>query len=130
MEYAKYKGNFYRGTDIGTKQYKQRLPKPNQGGMSGAKSNFRFYVILIGFIALIGLIYFNKKESVKETRNNINDTVELIEKVVNNNLEMDLANQQSIHSARHANLNSQHQTYEDIKRQKRNAYLAEKKKKF
>lgn len=119
-----YKGNFYRGSDIGTRQYKQKINRNNQ---ISNNSNFGFYMILFGIIILVILIYFNKKESIKKVRDNINDTVELIEKVANYNLETDLAKQQSIYSSQHSNLNRHNPSNEEIERHKRIAYLEEKK---
>lgn len=127
MQQGGYKGNYYRGINIGSRQYKQKIVRQFNENTKKEKSNFGFYMIIIGLITLCILIYFNKKETTKKERNNINDTVELIEKVANYNLETDLAEQQSVHSAQQASINFYNPAQqEEINRQKRVAYLAEK----
>lgn len=91
----KYTGSYFRGNNIGTRIIKQRNIKTKKH--EGKKGSWTGYIIIgTALTVLIAFLYFNKKEDQKYKRDNIEDTVELIQKVAGYNLETDLAKSQSV----------------------------------
>jgi hypothetical protein len=105
-----YKGSYFKGHNIGAKQFRQRAGKTlsHITNTITPKSNSKTFWIVFGTISLcilIGFFYFNRKESLKHKRDNIADSIELIQGVAQYNLETDLAKSQSTNSAKHASIN-------------------------
>lgn len=118
----KYNGSYFRGSNIGTKRYKQRIDKI-------IKNTHSWTGYIIGFISimmLISFLYFNKKEDRLYKRNNVEDTVELIQKVAKYNLESDLAKNQTVQTARNNSINYRNPAnVNEIEQQKQKALIAE-----
>lgn len=100
----KYKGSYYKGNNISFRQFKQRAgSKPiYKKKESGWMVNI---IIFISIVLLLSFFYFNRKESKQRKRDNIEDTVELIQRVAKYNLETDLAKNQSVQTAQRASMN-------------------------
>jgi hypothetical protein len=98
-----YKGTYYKGSNVGLRKFKSR------GGNITVYTKNKNWVLpsLIGFsmVMLIFFFYFNKKESNQRKRDNIEDTVELIQNVAKYNLETDLAKTQTPHTATNNSIN-------------------------
>ena len=121
----KYKGSYYKGNSIGSKQYRQKAG----GKSSNQKSGWTGYILVFISIGTLGaFLYFNKKEQAQKQRDNIVDTIDLIEKVATYNLETDLAKNQSTHTARNASINHRNpKSVSDIQIQKQKALMKERK---
>jgi len=120
----KYSGSYYRGTSIGSKKYRQRDVNPIT-----ISSSWKGYII--GFISigmLFAFLYFNKKENKVYRRDNVEDTVELIQKVAEYNLEHDLSKQQSTAHARNNSINHRNPyNVQQMKQEKQKALIKERK---
>lgn len=100
----KYKGSYYKGSNVGARQFRQKgssrpIAKPKDKGWFGT------ILICIAIALLLGFFHFNRKESKQKQRDNIEDTVELIQRVAKYNLESDLAKSQSTETAKRASMN-------------------------
>jgi hypothetical protein len=100
----KYKGSYYKGSNVGSRQFKQQgsskpIVKSKNKGWTGT------ILICIAIALLLSFFHFNRKESKQQQRDNIEDTVELIQRVAKYNLETDLAENQSTETAKKASIN-------------------------
>lgn len=123
----KYKGSYYKGNNISYKQF--RLKKNNRSHNTKTDSGYlNMIIISIAMILLLCFFYFNKKESDKEKRDNVEDTVELIQRVAKYNLETDLANKQSTETAKKHSINHRNPSQiRDIELEKHKAIILENK---
>jgi hypothetical protein len=98
-----YKGTYYKGSNVGLRKFRSKEVNKT----IYAQNKNWILPLLIGFssVILIFFFYFNKKESNKKQRDNIEDTVELIQNVAKYNLETDLAKTQTPHSAINNSIN-------------------------
>lgn len=103
----RYKGSYYKGSNIGSKQYRSKTLSHLTNSINPKKNSKMFWIIfgIVGFIVLIGFFHFNRKESQGRKRDNIADTIDLIQGVAKYNLETDLAKNQSANSAKQASIN-------------------------
>lgn len=110
-----YKGSYYKGNNVGYRQFRQKGGKTLSRITNNIQSNFNsksnsktFWIVfgVVGLIILIGFFYFNRKENQFKTRDNVSDTIELIQGIAKYNLETDLAKSQSANSTKRASINN------------------------
>lgn len=92
MQYN-YKGTYYKGSNVGLRKYKSK--GVNKTIYTQKKNWILPYLIGFSLVMLIFFFYFNKKETNKKKRDNVEDTIELIQNVAKYNLETDLAKTQN-----------------------------------
>ena len=136
-----YKGSYYKGNNIGQRQFRQLGGKTLAritNTLNPKTKSQTFWIIfgILGFILLIGFFHFNRKESQGIKRDKVNDTIDLIQGVAKYNLENDLAKSQTTNSARQASINYRNPTNVQeillekqkaiaIETKRRNDYLAQ-----
>lgn len=122
----KYKGSYYRGNNIGLKHFRQRAGAGFKQFIKPKKDWWGTILLCISLVILIAFFYFNRKESKQIQRDNIEDTVELIQRVAKYNLETDLAKSQTQDTAKQASINNRNPSQvKDIQRQKQRAMALE-----
>lgn len=97
-----YKGSYYKGSNVGLRQFKQKPSKPVY--QQQKNSWVGVFLVVASIFTLVSFCYLNRKETKKGKRDNINDTIELIQGIAKTNLEHDIAQSQSAYTARNASI--------------------------
>ena len=122
----KYNGSYYKGANIGIKQYKN---KSKTMSSTPNKSKWTGWILVISILTILALfIYFNKKECQRKKRDNVVDTIDLIQGVATHNLERDLAKQQNVNKMKDVSVNFHNPAeIQQIEHNKKHAIMMERK---